>query len=82
MRFFGISNIEETPKLAHAAKKTGYPDEISGAQLAWLFRVKQLAEAMPMKPYSAKGLRQAIPELGALLLSPEGVQQVPRILAN
>ena len=82
MRFFGISSIDETPKLAHAAKKTGYPDELGGAQLAWLFRVKQLAEAMPMKPYSAKGLRQAIPELGALLLSPEGVQQVPRILAN
>ncbi len=82
MRFFGISSIDETPKLAHAARKTGYPDELSGAQLAWLFRVKQLAEAMPTKPYSAKALRQAIPELRTLLLSPEGVQQVPPILAS
>src|SRR5512146_1158303 len=52
LRFFGISQIEETPRLAHAAKRTGYPGTINGAQRAWLFRVKQLAQAIPVKPYS------------------------------
>lgn len=81
-RFFGISNIEETPKLAHAAKRTGYPDSLNAPQRAWLFRVKQIAEATPVKPYSEKALRDAIPTLRTLLRAPEGVQQVPQILAD
>jgi HTH-type transcriptional regulator/antitoxin HigA len=81
-KFFGITNIDETPKLAHAAKRTGYPDSLNAPQLAWLFRVKQIAEAMPIKPYSEKALREAIPRLRALLRAPEGVQQVPEVLAE
>ena len=50
-RFFGISSLDETPTLAHAAKKTGYPDDISGTQSAWLFRVKQIASAMIVPEY-------------------------------
>jgi HTH-type transcriptional regulator/antitoxin HigA len=82
MRFFGIQAVDETPRLAHAAKKTGYPDTINGAQLAWLFRVKQVAEAMSCAPYSEHALRDAVSELGTLLLAPEGVQRVPGILAD
>lgn len=85
LAFFGISDIDEAPKLAHAAKRTakvGYPEELNGAQRAWLFRVKQIAAAMPTSPYSESSLRAAIPELRRLLLSPEGVREVPRILAG
>lgn len=82
LRFFGIENPDETPRLVHAAKKTGYPHDMNGAQLAWLFRIKQIAETMPIKPYSAKALREAIPRLRVLLRAPEGVQQVPEILAE
>jgi HTH-type transcriptional regulator/antitoxin HigA len=81
-RFFGIADLDEVPRLPHAAKKTGYPNDLNPAQLAWLFRVKQLADAIPTQPYSAKALRAAIPELRALLLSPEGVREVPQILAS
>ncbi len=80
--FFGISNIEETPRLAHAAKRTGYPDSLNAAQRAWLFRVKQIAEAMPVGPYSKSALRDALPTLHTLLRAPEGVQRVPRILGD
>ena len=45
LRFFDISHIDEEPRLAHAARKTGYPADISGPQRAWLFRVKQIANA-------------------------------------
>jgi HTH-type transcriptional regulator/antitoxin HigA len=82
LRFFGIDNPDETPRLAHAAKKTGYPSEMNGAQLAWLFRAMQIASAMPVKPYSETALREAIPILRTLLLVPEGVRQVPPILAE
>ena len=82
LRFFGINSIEETPRLAHAAKKVDYPADISGPQRAWLFRVKQIAEAMPMRPYSERALREAIPQLKALLVSPADIRLVPKILAD
>lgn len=82
LRFFGIKSPDETPRLVHAAKKTGYPHDMNGAQLAWLFRVKQIASAMPTKPYSERALRDAVPMLRTLLLAPEGVRQAPHILAE
>lgn len=80
--FFGIGDLDETPRLAHAAKKTGYPQDITGTQRAWLFRVKQVAEAMTVRPYSERALREAIPELNALRTAAEDIRRVPHILAE
>ena len=82
LRFFGIESIEEKPMLAHAAKRTGYPEDLNGAQQAWLFRVKRIADGMPLRAYSERLLREAIPKLKALLLRPEDIRHVPRILAD
>jgi HTH-type transcriptional regulator / antitoxin HigA len=80
--FFGIKDLAEEPKLMHAAKKTGYPDEISGAQRAWLFRVRQVASALEVAPYSRTALRTAIEKLRGLRGQPDGIAQVPKILAD
>jgi HTH-type transcriptional regulator / antitoxin HigA len=80
--FFGILEEDEVPKLAHAAKRTGYPEDIGPVQRAWLFRVKQIAEAMTVRPYSARALRDAIPDLKALRASAEEIRRVPHILAE
>jgi HTH-type transcriptional regulator / antitoxin HigA len=82
LKFFGIASVEETPRLAHAAKKTGYPDDISGVQRAWLFRVKQIAETMPARSYSERALRDALPILKALRPSVDELRRVPHILAE
>lgn len=80
--FFGIENLDEEPRLMHAAKKTGYPDEISGAQRAWLFRVKQIASALQVAPYSKTALRNAVEKLRNLRAQPERIAKVPQILAE
>jgi HTH-type transcriptional regulator / antitoxin HigA len=72
-RFFDI------PQLAHAAKKTNYED-ISPAQLAWLYRVRQIAKSIEVPNYSEKGLRNALADLQMLLYAPEEARHVPRIL--
>jgi len=82
LKFFGIADIGETPKLMHAAKKSGYPDDINGAQRAWLFRVKQIAETMAVKAYSEHALRNALPNLRELLASSDGIRLVPKVLAD
>lgn len=80
--FFGIADLSEVPKLMHAAKKSGYPDEISGAQRAWLFRVKQIASALQVGAYSKAALRSAIERLRALRGQIDGIAQVPRVLSD
>lgn len=80
MRFFGVNRLEDIQILPHAAKKTAVLEGTTPAQLAWLFRVKQIAEDMLVPRYSEAALRAAIPKLKALTVSPEATAHVPRIL--
>lgn len=82
MRFFGVNRPEDIEILPHAAKKTAVNTPATPAQLAWLHRVKQIASEMLVGPYSAQAVRAALPKLRALMMSPEGVAKVPRILAE
>jgi HTH-type transcriptional regulator/antitoxin HigA len=82
MRFFGVNRLEDIEILPHAAKKTEVATPATPAQLAWLYRVKQIAGDMLVARYSPGALRAALPKLKALAKSPEGVASVPRILAE
>jgi HTH-type transcriptional regulator/antitoxin HigA len=80
-RFFKVKDTSELPhvRMAHAAKKTHY-DDVPPSQLAWLFRVRQIAEAMPSAPYSERKLRDAVARMKTFLIDPEEVRHVPRLL--
>jgi HTH-type transcriptional regulator/antitoxin HigA len=80
-RFFRIKNIDEKPAFAHAAKATQY-DERTSLQYAWLFRAKELAEAVHSAPYSKQKLVHALSRLKALLVAPEEIRQVPQVLSE
>ncbi|MCW5696328.1 MAG: ImmA/IrrE family metallo-endopeptidase [Bauldia sp.] len=80
-RFFEVNDAGDIPHLAHAAKKTGY-DDVPPAQLAWLFRVRQVARAMPVAIYSQQALTEALPKLRSMLIEPEEARNVPRILSE
>ena len=79
-KFFGVPSIEEIETLPHAAKKTNVAAKVTPAQLAWLYRVRQLAIDLPAPKYSQATLAAALPKLKALLISAEGVRKVPRIM--
>jgi len=80
-RFFNVANANEIPHLAHAAKKTCY-SSTPPAQLAWLFRVRQIAAEMVVPKFSEKALRDALPRLQQLLIDVEETRHVPRILSE
>lgn len=83
VRFFGVPTPELIPYFAHVGNKSRYEErDIPPAQLAWLFRVRQVAQAFPCKPYSEKALRASLVELERLLPAPEEARHVPRILAD
>jgi len=81
LSFYGVKTVDDEPELMRAAKRN-YADKVSQQQLAWLFRVKQMADAHKAPKYSKKRLRAALSELEALTTEPEEIRHVPRILAE
>jgi len=81
-RFFGVPNIDQIEVLPHAAKKTDVMGDATPAQMAWLYRVRQIAEQTLVGKYSGAAVSDAAKELKPLLNSAEGARKVPRILAQ
>jgi len=82
VKFFGVQHAGEIEILPHAAKKTEVNSEPSPVQLAWLYRVKAIAEETMVPKYSRSALERALPKLHALTVAPEEARHVPRILAE
>jgi HTH-type transcriptional regulator / antitoxin HigA len=78
-QFFDVNNVNDVPHLSHAAKKT-VQDDHPPAQLAWLHRVRQIANEMPTPPFTKAKLNSAIEQMHSMRASPEEVRHVPRLL--
>lgn len=80
LKFFDISSIGEAIKFKHAARENG-GDE--AAQLAWLFRAKQLASTLPVTgKFSDVALRNLLFELSRSRQSAEEIRRVPKLLSD
>jgi HTH-type transcriptional regulator/antitoxin HigA len=80
MRFFEVNRLDDIEILPHAAKKTEVNTAPTPAQLAWLYRVKQMASEMLTAPYSPQAVKAAVGKLRASMLAAEDVARVPRIM--
>lgn len=78
--FFDGQNPSQIARTPHAAKKTSAGEQASAAQLAWLYRVRQIAKELLVPKYQEPAARAALPRLRALLSAPEEARHVPRIL--
>lgn len=81
-RFFGVQSVDDIEILPHAAKKTNVFSEATPAQLAWLYRVKQIASKTLAAKYSREALVDAVARFRDFLGSAEGARKVPRVLAE
>jgi HTH-type transcriptional regulator/antitoxin HigA len=82
VKFFGVNSVDEIEILPHAAKKTETFSEVTPAQMAWIYRVKQIANETLVKRYSPASVRSAVTQLNNLLSAPEEARKVPRILTE
>jgi HTH-type transcriptional regulator/antitoxin HigA len=82
MRFFGVKRLDDIEILPHAAKKTNVNTAATPAQLAWLYRVRQIAGQMLVAKYNPTALTGAIGKLKNLLGAAEEARKAPRILAE
>jgi HTH-type transcriptional regulator / antitoxin HigA len=79
--FFEVRRIDEIPRLPHAGRKTHY-DEVPAAQLAWLFRVRQIARSVVVPEYRQEHLEGCLKYLKTFLDSPEKASEVPSLLSK
>jgi HTH-type transcriptional regulator/antitoxin HigA len=79
--FFGIGGVEDAVAFSHAARKT-VKEQCADIQLAWLFRVRQLAMALDVSAYSPDKLAATLVELEALMEEPETISRVPGLLSE
>ncbi len=80
--FFGVSSINEIEILPHAAKKTAVTDDATPAQIAWLYRVKQIASDMIVAKFTDSSAKIAVERLRQLTSAAEEARKVPRILTE
>jgi HTH-type transcriptional regulator/antitoxin HigA len=67
--------------LAYAAKQTYYGRDLEPVQEAWLWRVKQIAEAMPMDhAYNDSALRSRLEDLRTMASEIERLAEIPKLL--
>ena len=79
-RFFGVSDINDVPHMAHAARKTNYDLEISSLQRVWLERVRQIAKELVAPAYSESKLRKCVDDMQSLTTAPEETRHVAKML--
>lgn len=81
-KFFQADSLAEIEILPHAAKKTAVSSDTTAVQLAWLYRVRQLASEMIVPPYTQAKGKAALEKLRPLMASAEAARKVPKVLAE
>lgn len=79
--FFGISSLDETPKLDVNFRCSEHrePEEIS--RIAWVKRVENLAKQQTIASFNHTKIEAAIPEILACAEQVESIVQIPKLLA-
>jgi HTH-type transcriptional regulator/antitoxin HigA len=81
-KFFGVPSVNDIQIFPHAAKKSDAFSKATPTQLAWLYRVKEIANEMLVARYSTNAVQNAVSKLKELLVSPVAARKVSRILAE
>lgn len=78
--FFGTSDLSHIPKLTCTARKS--TAELTLEQRAWLFRVKNFAQAIQVEKHSKNRLNIALDKLKKMLLDEADIRLIPKVLAD
>ena len=82
LAFLGIPTLDATPQLAAAARKSADYDETTASQIAWLCRVKQLADSLPAARFTPARMEKHLDALHALTTSEQELRKVPATLGE
>lgn len=81
-RFFGVETLDVAPEFPVSFRKSSSLSDLNPQQRVWVFRVRQVAAALPVpefKPDKISALKQ---ELRILAAYPKEVSRVPDVMRN
>lgn len=78
--FFGVASASDIQALPHAAKKTDATFAPSLAQIAWIHRVRTIAEDTLVPKYTPFAFKGLLEKLRPLMSAAEETRRVPRLL--
>ncbi len=81
-KFFGVDSVDQIEVMPHAARKTEVNRDASPTQVAWLNRVRSIADELIVPPFNPEALDRVLPRLHQLTVAPEETRHVPRLLAE
>lgn len=79
--FFEIENDNGEMNVSFAAKKTSY-ENVPPSQLAWVYRVRQVARSVEVQAFSVEKLSGVLPRLKAFMIQPEAASEAIELLAD
>ena len=82
LSFFGAADIADIHTLAPSFKKTGEELLVTPTQIAWLYRVKQIAADMMASRFSQSNAETVVEELRGLRGGPTEARRVPKLLSE
>lgn len=80
--FFAVESLNSAPQLLMAAKKSATYQATTPEQLAWAFRVRNLAQAVRAAPFAPAGFGEMMRKLHRLVGHEADVRRVPALLAE
>lgn len=81
-QFLDIRSLDETPALSANFRQTRESTPELNAQIAWLARVRQLAETQEVADFDREKLRRSFPDILALSVRVEDIAKLPGLLAS
>lgn len=81
-RFFENDTGQDCSKVTFAAAARKTNSSHSPEELAWLYRVRQLARQMSVASYSEEKLKTALSRLRSYMIDPEDIRFIPGLLAD
>lgn len=82
LRFLELKSAAEQPSIQAALRATNPRGELSPAQRAWCFRVRQIARSVAVPPYQDDKAEQCSAQLRKLAAYSQHVGKVPAMLAR
>lgn len=79
-KFFGTADVNHIPELSYMARKSTI--ELTLEQKAWLFRVKNLSQAVHVQKYLKARLNLVLEKLRTMLVDEADIRLVPKVLSD
>lgn len=80
-RLLGLASLDEAPRFALAARRSGFASTLSPAQLAWVALARRSTATIDAPPFDQEGFAVVVERLSRTVAEPSDIADLPRRFA-